>query len=301
MMKISVIGSGAMGCLFGSLLSVKNDVVIIGRNKNTVDFINNHGITINSSEKFYPKAALNGSYYEKSDLAVIMVKSYDTVKALENNKKLIENSQYILTLQNGLGNSENILEFAERDKIFIGTTEHNSSVEKTGYICHGGNGATIIGGLSGSAEKIADVFSECGISAKASNDVFRVIWKKLLLNAAVNAVTAVLGIPTGFIVKNNNVLEICQNLVSESVKTAESCNLSFSSDEIMQSVRNLSLRQPHAFTSMYSDITNNRKTEIDSINGAIVSIAEKNNISVPFNRMITDMIHALEMKGISGI
>ena len=102
MMRISVIGSGAMGCLFGSLLSVKNDVVIIGRNKNTVDFINNHGITINSSEKFYPKAALNGSFYEKSDLAVIMVKAYDTAKALENNKKLIENSQYILTLQNGL-------------------------------------------------------------------------------------------------------------------------------------------------------------------------------------------------------
>lgn len=301
MMKISVIGSGAMGCLFGSLLSVRNNVVILGRNNDTVSFINNNGITVNSSEKFYPKAALNGTYYEKSDLTIIMVKSYDTVQALAENKKLIENSQSVLTLQNGLGNAEHILRFADRNKIFIGTTEHNSSIEKTGYICHGGNGSTFIGGLSGSAEKIADAFSECGITAFASDDVYRLIWKKLLLNAAVNAVTAVLSIPTGFIAKNNSVLEICQNLVSEAVKTAETCNLSFSSEEIMQSVKNLSVRQPDAFTSMYSDIRNNRKTEIDSINGAIAAIAEKNGIDVPFNRMITDMIHALEMKGISEI
>lgn len=303
-MKISIIGSGAMGCLFGALLFDKNDVTIIGRNKATVDCINNNGIEIterdNSVKKFYPKAVLNGLKSDSSDLVIIMVKTYDTFSALENNRKLINNSKFILTLQNGLGNEDLLFKFAKKEKILIGTTEHNSSVNDNAKIYHGGNGSTVIGGLSENSEilnQIVSTFSDCGIITEISDNVQKVIWKKLFLNIGVNALTAVLDIPTGFLIKGNNITEIYCGLIKEAIEIAKIYNLEFDYSDILNSIINLAIRQPDAHTSMYIDIKNKRKTEIDSINGAIVRIAEKNNINVPYNKMITNMIHTLELKG----
>lgn len=305
-MKIAVIGTGAMGCLFGGILSYNNDVTLIGRNADSVDMINRCGIVITEKDESvnvcYPKAVVCcEDNTERFDIAIICVKSYDTLSALNSNRGIIKNCGYILTLQNGLGNDEVILEFADKSRILIGTTEHNCSVVNKNEVYHGGGGMTVIGGLTENSvilEEISGNFSACGLDVSVSHDVLKNVWKKLMLNISVNAVTAVLKIPTGFISNSENVLNICRNLAAEAAETANSVyGMDFNVEEIMESVINLSVRQPHAHTSMYNDIKYGRLTEIDSINGAVVKIAERNGLSVPYNNMITEMIHTLEAKG----
>lgn len=305
-MNIAIIGTGAMGCLFAGMLSKCNNVSIVGRNHDTVDIIRRNGISVtekdNSVNIYRPNSMIcSADNTQTFDLAIICVKSYDTLSALQTNKGIIENAGHILTLQNGLGNDEYISKYADKDKILIGTTEHNCSVVSRNEVYHGGNGMTVIGSLSENNDilsEIADNFSQCGIDMTISDNVMKAVWKKLMLNISVNAVTAVMGIPTGFIVKSEYVMGICRKLANEAVKTANTVyGMDFDIKDIMQSVINLSLRQPDAHTSMYNDIKHNRRTEIDSINGAVVKIAERNGLSASYNHMITDMIHGLEMKG----
>ncbi len=294
-MKIAVIGSGAMGCFFGSLLSVQNDISIFGRNKNTIDFINSNGISVNE-KIFFPKAFMNDCSYEKYDLALILVKAYDTVKAIENNINIIENSSYILTLQNGLGNDTILKKYKSEKYILMRTTENNSSVSDIGKIYSGGNGITVIGSLDGNSDflkKIVDNFNLCEIETIISENTQEIIWKKLSLNIAVNALTAVFNIPTGKITEKS-VMEICSKLIEETVNVAEKSGIILDYNEILDRVLSLAKRQPNAFTSMYKDIQNKRKTEIDFLNGAIVKLGDKYNIDVTFNRMITEKIHSLE-------
>jgi 2-dehydropantoate 2-reductase len=117
-----------------------------------------------------------------------------------------------------------------------------------------------------------------------------------LLNASVNAITAIYKIPTGRITEEK-IMKICRNIITESIDIAESEGIIFSFDETMQNICSLAERQKNAYTSMYNDIKNGRKTEIDFINGAIAEIACKNNINARYNNMITEQIHQLEMKG----
>ncbi len=294
-MKIAVIGSGAMGCFFGSLLSLKNNVSIFGRNKKIVDFINSNGISVNE-KIFFPNAFMNGCSDEKYDLALILVKAYDTQKAIEDNINIIKNSSYILTLQNGLGNDTILKNYKSEEYIMLGTTENNSSVIDTGKIYSGGNGITVIGNLNGNSNflnKTADNFNMCGVETIISENTQKIIWEKLSLNIAVNALTAVFKIPTGKITEKS-VMEICSKLIEETVNVAEKTGINLDYNEILQRVISLAKRQPNAFTSMYKDIQNNRKTEIDFLNGAIVKLGDKHNTDVTFNRMITEKIHSLE-------
>lgn len=300
-MKITVIGSGAMGCLYSSWLTAENDVTLICHKKETADFINKNGITVNNSDKFYPEAIVSGSHSDKkSDLTIIFVKAYDTKSAIRENPDIIKNSTYIMTLQNGIGNYEIISEYIPESKILIGTSQHNSTLQSTGNIIHGGNGITSIGGISTDKlvlENIKQNFIKCGFDTAVSDNIWEIIWHKLIINAAVNAVTAIYCIPTGRLTEKP-FMNICEKIAQESVKTARLCGLKFSYNSIMNDIYSLAERQKNAFTSMYNDIKNGRKTEIDSINGAIFKIAEKNNFHAEFNKYVTDKIHLLETRGI---
>jgi 2-dehydropantoate 2-reductase len=204
-----------------------------------------------------------------------------------------------MTLQNGIGNDKIISEYIDKSRILIGTSEHNSTLKNKGTVCHGGNGITVIGNIEDNFDVLENIkvnFIKCGIETIISDNIQKIIWKKLLLNASVNAITAIYKIPTGRITEEK-IMKICSNIITESIDIAESEGIIFSFDETMQNICSLAERQKNAYTSMYNDIKNGRKTEIDFINGAIAEIACKNNINARYNNMITEQIHQLEMKG----
>lgn len=296
-MKIAVIGMGAMGCLFSSLLSRFNHVCVFSRNLSLVNHVNRNGIKIieknNSISHFFPEAVMNGMSDEKFDLCILMVKSYDTYNALEENRKIIDNSFMLMSLQNGLGNDEILRQFKDENNIIIGTTQHNSSVRNHAEIYHGGDGMTVIGGYSEQNDllnKVAENFLSCGIDTSLNNDIRYVIWKKLSLNVAVNALTAVFRIPTGRILEPN-FRKIWEKLLLETVNVAESYDIHLDYNEIADDIVNLAKRQPDACTSMCKDIENNRKTEIDSINGMIVKLGKSKNIDITQNQRIVQEIY----------
>ncbi len=302
-MKIVVLGGGAMGSLYGGYLSKENDVTIVDRSPSVVDAINTNGVRIKEKDGsvgvFTPSAVIDSSHLGKADLVICFVKSMYTTSALESNKGLIGPDTYLMTLQNGAGHESKLLKFADRKHVIIGSTQHNSSVIEPGFVNHGGSGLTSIGlldGNSSSLTSIASSFTSCGLECKTENNVQKQIWKKMFTNTAASSLTALFQVPLGFIHSDENAAWIMRKLCHEAVMVANGLGLDFDEDEVVRDVDTVLINAPGGYTSIYADIRDGRKSEVDTISGSVVECAKDLGLSVPYHEMVVKAIHALEDK-----
>ena len=300
-MKITILGAGAMGSLIGSLLSSENELTLIDLNKDLVSAIKYNGVSIKEKDgtvkTYYPNALTESSNLGIQDLVIVFVKSMFSESALDANRKLIGPSTFLMTLQNGAGHEHTLLKFAEADKVIIGSTQHNSSIISLGIINHGGTGPTSIGLINGDNSSIVDIaktFSNCKIECSICDNVQKQIWHKLFTNTAASSLTAIFQQPLGFICNNPFAHSLMRHLVHEAVETADSLNLGFVESEILAEVENVCRNAPNGFTSIYADIRDGRKTEVDTISGTVIRTAAQNGIQVPYHEAIVKIIHTLE-------
>ena len=219
--------------------------------------------------------------------------------ALEANRALIGRDTYLMTLQNGSGHEEVLRRFADDAHIVIGTTQHNSAVTGNGEICHGGSGWTHIGPLVGDAarlEPIREAFASCGLETDCKQDIKRLIWQKMLTNVSASMLTGVLQVPMGFIAENPSAWAICETLVREAVAVAAGEGIEFDADEKVAEVRKVCTDSPAGLTSIYADLRDGRRTEVDTISGSVIRASERNGVPAPTHRAMVQLVHAMEQK-----
>ena len=301
-MKIAVLGAGAMGMLFGGYLSRENHVYLVDVNPERIEKIRQDGVMIREPDGdivLRPDAVTDTADLGEMDLIIVFVKAMFTVSALQANKCLIGKDTYLMTLQNGAGHEAKLLQFVDKDHVIIGSTQHNSSVLENGHINHGGGGKTSIGLLNGHSERIlplAQTMTACGIDCTVSNEVKRQIWNKLFLNTAASSLTAVLQVPLGFIAENPSAWAICETLVREAVAVAAGEGLEFDADEKVAEVRKVCTDSPAGLTSIYADLRDGRRTEVDTISGSVIRASERNGVPAPTHRAMVQLVHAMEQK-----
>lgn len=298
-MKITIIGAGAMGTLFAGLLSKGgNDVYLLTRNKKTEKILKKNGIKISGITKtIIPSSKLktttNPAEICRPDLVIILVKSYDTISTVLSIKKMTGKNTVILTLQNGLGNYEILSKYLNKKRIISGTTSESSTLVKSGDIVHTGKGDTIIE-KSDFSGQIAGIFNKCGLKTVLSSNIESVIWSKLVLNCAINSVAAISGVTNGEIIKYKNLFEVAVEAGKEVVTVAEKMKIKIQFSDVAQIIKNVCLATSKNTNSMLADISAERKTEIDSLNGAVVKIAEKLKVPTPVNKSLYRIVKKLE-------
>ncbi len=304
-MKILILGAGAIGSFIGAKLSLVSDVVLFSRNKAHIQKIQKEGLIIEEltgkKRKFYLKSIFKlEDLKHNPDLIIVLVKSYDTEKAVSSVLSVRKETTLFLTLQNGIGNIEKIVKFVDSNMILAGTTALGSALIKPGYIKHGGNGPTYIGKITGPPDKITKeivtLFNKAGLEAYAVEDPSIYIWKKLLINTGINAITAIAQIKNGWIYENKHAKEIAQKAVEEAISVANKMGFEFKED-MVETMLNVAKATSENISSMYQDILKGKKTEIDAINGAIVEFGEKLGVYTPINRTLTNLVKVIEKRG----
>ncbi len=302
-MNITVLGAGAMGSLFSGYLSRGNSVTVVDVSETIVNAINAHGVNIKEKDdgivNCRPKAVTNSSSMGPQDLVIVFVKAMYTISALENNRNLIGPDTYIMTLQNGAGHESKLIRYADRKHVIIGSTQHNSSILQPGFVFHGGSGITSIGLLDGGSDALAGIarnFTACGFECKTEDNVQKQVWKKMFTNTAASSLTALFQVPLGFIHSNPDSNWIMRQLCREAVEVANSLGLDFDLDEVISDVEKVCINAPNGYTSIYADIRDGRRSEVDTISGSVVDAAHVQGIGVPYHEMIVKCIHALEEK-----
>ncbi len=304
-MKIAVLGSGAMGGLFGAYLSRENEVTMVDINPAVVERINTKGLEVRepdgSSAVYHPQAVQNARGMTPVDLVIIFMNARFSEAALGGNPEMIGPETYLMTLQNGSGHEDTLAKFAARDRIIIGTTQHNANAAEPGVSNHGGSGITHLGCVTGSAARlqpIADTFTACGLQADVSDDVQKMIWNKMFTNVSASALTGALQVPLGFISRDENAWALCRTLIREAVDVAAALGMDFDYDEKVAEVKAVCDNSPNGLTSIYSDLRNGRRSEVDTISGSVVRAGRKVGVPTPSHAFLVGMIHALEGKSL---
>jgi 2-dehydropantoate 2-reductase len=234
------------------------------------------------------------------DLVICLVKSFATEAVLKQIAPILSPNTLLLTLQNGIGNAEVVEKFVPKSQIAVGGTVAGAGIIEPGRIARRGWGKTSIGSaLGGSHERmlqdISALFTASGLQTEVVPDVMSVIWSKLLVNIAYNGLTAVTRLTNGDAIRTDYGKELARKLVEEAVRIAEAQGIRLLYDQPVDEVIRLGDEEIGANkSSMLTDVLLQRKTEIESINGAIVKLGKQMSVATPYNDMLTLLIQVME-------
>jgi len=306
-MKTVIMGAGAMGSLFGGLLTLSGeDVWLVDIWKENIDAMRSKGLKVEDRGKVQiipVKATTDVASVGKADLILFFVKTYQTEKAVSDVLVLQKENTVFLTLQNGLGNEETICKKVNRKKVILGVTGQGATFLGPGHIRHAGWGKTYVGELdekiTDRVTQIAQVFRKAGIETEVSSHIHDLVWEKLLVNVGINALAALTGLKNGQLLDYPETVRLMEALVSEAVEVTRRKEIQIDENP-MNRVKVVIEATRENRCSMGQDLDYKRRTEIDAINGAVVREAERLGISVPYNQMITDLIKVVEKRSHQG-
>jgi 2-dehydropantoate 2-reductase len=227
-MNILVLGTGAIGSVFGGFLAKSlHQVVLLGRASH-MDAISRHGLKIEgiwgehhiTNLKGYSSLRVmrekEGEYF---DLILLTVKSYDTEGIVREYLKIFPNAAPMVSLQNGLGNLEKITELVGRDKVVGGRVIFGAEIVAIGIVkVTVYADKVVLGGVTGGIPqeqvvKIAKVFSQSGIPSEATESIEKYIWGKILYNGALNALGSILEVQYGELLKRDSTKILMREIV----------------------------------------------------------------------------------------
>lgn len=297
-MQIIVLGAGAIGSVYGAKLAAANDVTLIARPAHA-QAINAHGLQIEGRDAGTVRvaAATSVKTVGPDTLVLLTTKVSDTAAALSPLAPLIRDDTTILCLQNGLG-SEEIARDAIRNRgvVLRGITQFGAIFVRPGVVRFMIARHTLIEQHARS-QRIADTFTAAGLDGRISTDIKSDIWRKLIFNCVVNPITAILGSEVGAVADpklnplKQLVIEECLAVAAAEGVTSEMDYLT-TINKVYAPSRNIA--------SMRQDLLRARQTEIDYLNGAVVSLGEKHGIDCPVNRSIVTIIKAMEKQATTG-
>jgi len=297
-MKFGIVGPGALGTFLSGMIGDKNQVILYGHKDLSIDEVWITGKTETRTKITYTTKAEN---LTDVDYILICTKSFQTETVMKEIQGYISPDTMIVSLQNGLKNEEIISRFVGEDRVIGGITEEGITFERHGKVIHAGEGKTVIGPYSDDLsdkfreriKRFSGCLNEVGISNRISDNIYGHIWKKVIINAGINPVTAITGLKNGAIIKHHNLTKLLENICEEAEKVAKN-EVEIPGEDSTIEAKNVAKMTADNKSSMLQDIENQRRTEIDCINGAIVSVADRYGIEVPFNRAMVYLVKGLE-------
>lgn len=162
-MNIVIAGAGAMGSTYASMLSKKNEVVLLDMWQDNIDEINKNGIKLNNlgdDEVYNIKAYRPEEYNGRADLLIVFTKSMQLPQMLDSVKHLLSENTYVLCLLNGLGHIDTLKKYVKEDKIIMGVTVLIAGMHEAGRFSVSSYGMTEIQNISEEGEEFVREFAK---------------------------------------------------------------------------------------------------------------------------------------------
>ncbi|MBX3081772.1 MAG: 2-dehydropantoate 2-reductase [Anaerolineae bacterium] len=330
-MRIAIIGAGALGTALAGLLRIAADsesmpdpmdIWLIGSASVAahLDAIKTHGLALELADYLPPQ--LSAAFVsrltapittlhvtddpreaEPCELAIVLVKSYRSEEAGAQAAQLLAADGLVISLQNGIGNDALLTKHIPAERLILGTTLLGAAATGAGQIKIASLNPTTLAWPPHLTERqqaylrrLQRFFALAHASLTFAEDVERTLWTKLLINCAINPLTALLNIPNGVLVETPAAHAIMRDVVREvlSVAPAVGVDLPYTVDEALALADTAAISNRANISSMLQDRRRGKRTEIDALNGAVARIAHEHGVSVPINETLARLIHALE-------
>jgi 2-dehydropantoate 2-reductase len=296
LMKIAVMGAGAVGCYYGfKLARAGHDVVLIGRPQH-VEAILHQGLRLETQtfdEHIRVSASTEANAVQGAQLVLFCVKSTDTESAAAAIKPHLAPDALVLSLQNGVENAGRLRAPLPQEVIaavvYVGT-----EMAGPGYVRHHGRGELIIE-RSKASDNVARTLIAAGVPTEISDNVRGALWVKLITNCAYNALSAITQLPYGRLVKGEGVTVVLRDLVAECVAVAKADGVTLPGD-VNAAVRKIAETAAGQYASTAQDLARGKRSEIDHLNGFIVRRGEALSVATPANRLLHPTVKLIESR-----
>lgn len=292
-MKIGIIGGGSLGLLFTYYLSDLFEVTLYTNTDEQASAINHKGICLHNNG-IVKQAEVNSKWIEhwsgEDDLIIIAVKQYHLEGLLNklNTIKPIKPRNYLF-LQNGMGHLK-FLEGLNASSILVSSVDHGAYKINSFSVMHNGIGQTKVAVYKGEFNLPTSIFSIPNFPFMKEADFYEMLLTKLIVNAIINPMTALLKIPNGEIIKNQHYFHIATNLFNEIQEILDIKN----GEYYFQQVKNICQKTSKNRSSMLKDIEAHRPTEIEAIVGYILDQAALNKKEAPICQTLYRFIKGIE-------
>ncbi|MBC1499549.1 2-dehydropantoate 2-reductase [Listeria weihenstephanensis] len=288
--QVGIIGAGALGLLYAGLL--QENVTLFTRTKEQANLIAEHdGITViaghDQSRVDVRAIPIDDADFTTTDFLIITVKSYQLENIMETLMKIPPNIP-LLFLQNGMGHLTQLSDLPQKT-ILLGTCEHGAGkIDATTVVWRGAgqtNWAIFRGEANTMLRMIMMVNPEFPFFEQA--DFKEMVYNKLLANAVINPLTAVLGVPNGALLHNEYWYTLLVSLTREVADVLHR-------EDALEAVVAICKATSANYSSMATDVREKRKTEIASISGAVVALAEEQGKVAPISETLYGLVKGLE-------
>ena len=301
MIRIAIIGTGALASLFAARLSGVVDVVMVGSWQAQIEAVKSNGLTLvemNGRSQTISLVITNQPHsVAPVDVVLVLVKSYQTQTAVTRIQPLLSSNGLVITMQNGVGNAEILQEGLKTAAVTVGVTSMGATVVEPGTVCHAGDGPIYLAPPAAGHEHFStmvDLLRQAGFVTEVAEDVDSLVWGKLAINTGINPLTAVLNVPNGFLSEQAEARSVMVAAAQETAAVAAAQGIQLPYPDAGERVVAVAQATAQNRSSMLQDLDRGSRTEIDAICGAVVAIGEKVGVKTVVNQQLFAWVKQIE-------
>ncbi len=308
-MKIAIVGPGALGTLFAAFFCRSGvDATLLDYRPDRVSKLARSGVVVEAGEETFhlhpqviswEQAISRNSNF---DVILLLVKAYVTSHILEELQSISHRNTLIITLQNGIGHEQILSRAFSKRQIVIGTTAIGANKPSDNLVRFAGHGQTRLGFAFNDHSHLSELkqflarMQKAGFQGEITVDIKWHLWQKLFANVGINAITALLCGKNGVLLQVKHARQVMVAAVKEAVDLHN--HLFFRQadlDHVIAYIDSICENTCENISSMLQDRLFHRFTEIDYINGAVVRISLESGLQAPVNSTLTSLIKALQV------
>ncbi len=298
--SVFVIGAGSIGAYFAARLSKVAAVTLICSEGRT-DLWKN-GITLGGTEKgHYPIQALSWSQvltFPSNAYILITTKVFHFPQVLSQVGEHLGSRNHLVLFQNGLRIREEAEKFLSGQTWARAVCWLGARLENPGLVQVAGTSSIdLAGGDAGAQTRLAEIFTQAGLSTAWSADVSLAEWRKALWNVSLNGLCALAGVPNRMALEDPLLKPIFDLLLDEAMTVAQADGVNLTAmdrERVYEATRAMGAN----LNSTLQDLRAGRMTEMPWLNGSLICLAEKYGVSVPAHRVIHPLVRFREQNSV---
>ncbi|RME90061.1 MAG: 2-dehydropantoate 2-reductase, partial [Anaerolineae bacterium] len=294
--RLLIVGTGALATLFAArLAAIGVHITMLGTWQEGLDALREHGARLTeadgASRAFPVRATDDPADCRAARYALVLVKSWQTERAARQLADCLPEDGLALTLQNGLGNDAVLARTLGRARVALGVTTTGATLLAPGLARLGGEGTVSIEEHP-RLPPLADALRAAGFRVEVVPDAQSLVWGKLVINAAINPLTALLRVPNGALLERPTARDLMGELAREAAAVAHALGVALPFADPVAAAEEVARRTATNHSSMFQDVQRGAPTEIDAICGAIARLGEQHDVPTPVNRTLWRLVRA---------
>lgn len=293
--RVAVVGAGAVGSYFGGLLARSGVRVTLIARPAHAEAIHSEGLfieSINFQERVRVAASTDLSAARGADIVLFCVKTIDTEDAARRLAPHLAPGAAVFSLQNGVDNIARIRATAGFDAL-PAVVYVAAALPAPGHMKHSGGGRLILG-PGAQAENLSEIFARAGVPCQISENIEGELWKKLALNCAGNAVTAIGRASYGAVARHAPTREVVLATAREVTDVAQAAGVPIPDEDFAALALKFCETVGDATSSTAQDIQRGKRTEIDSLNGYVARLGAELGVPTPVNHTLWALVKLME-------